>query len=963
MNISSGNDPGDRKEQDGNHNDPQLKMVVAGLEQSSSSKSRRRKKAKQASKARRDAAGDIDTTGSVSELLSGGRAPASFSQPLQSSFSQKKTKSKNKNKSVAHSLIDPSTDRLMSPTKRCQHEEKIAKALENRELILQEKTEKVRQQAKNKKVEDARIQKAAALLQVRESHNDRLRKAEEKRQKQITTIKIKARDEATKVDEIHFINSLKSQNRIMDVLEKDQKVVSRQQILEEERTKRNEENARRDAAVEDRRRLQEQERVTKITEMEEKKRLKVKKAEQTVNSRLQLVRVKARDREHKLTAIEAAQQANLDSLKERIQRKIEISTRLHEERMELKRLRAQYLRSPRPGSADSAGHLPELIYSERCRSYTGDSSPRRDGDVKDKIRIQIEMDDIFNRYQRKGNKLRQRLLKNSLPVEVVSRGSYMECGDVSHALDLLSGLRFVTTFAKWTHQIASSLEPCLERLIRHIGFVMRSKEKNLTEELRTGVMQTVEFCMAAITSSLGSEHPSPVPEKPVCAMYNLLISLLACDTFNSLLATNIFIGVLEQAKYFSDALIFGRQGNRLVPEAVFSSCFQAVDRILCHLHHVCSTQEADTTDENSDRQTDLIKYLMTCGLVQMLGRYHVLPLHHEDDRLRYLRRSFQFTTWISRLMSARKQSAEVSVEGSAINRALDSELVIFRDVLKSAPVQSSVTLLYDLLRLGRSEPRSGESGTPELAQESYRLASDIIRMLNYIGGADLVPLQTVFRDLALSIQFRHICSFLIRFCLAFHEQRAHLLHEVVLFIGQFAFLSTDHQDILHAGHHPTLLHQLAQFPVEYFSCGTLQDVLLPTLIICCFQNRKNCLIMSEELDLNHLTLYIKDRELNSWPHMTLGRHFALSRKATPFYINLFREHSGEAFCRYSFFARFPRALWSTAAQFFYVCCPPEDMLTAESESVSAKNDHLDIFFRKMCLMLSDGGGVLPPYTV
>ena len=67
-------------------------------------------------------------------------------------------------------------------------------------------------------------------------------------------------------------------------------MVSRQQILEEERAKRNEENRARDAAVEDRRRQQEQERVTKINEMEEKKRLKVKKVEQNVDHRRQLVR-------------------------------------------------------------------------------------------------------------------------------------------------------------------------------------------------------------------------------------------------------------------------------------------------------------------------------------------------------------------------------------------------------------------------------------------------------------------------------------------------------------------------------------------------------------------------------------------------------------------------------------------------------------------------------------------------
>ena len=134
------------------------------------------------------------------------------------STKRQKAKSKTKNVALQQSAIDPATNRLMSPTKKCQHEEKIAKALENRGLILQEKSQKVRQQTK--KVENARQHKAAVLLQVRDNLSDRLKRAEEKRLQQITTIKSRARDEATKVDEINFINNLKSQNRIMDVMEK-----------------------------------------------------------------------------------------------------------------------------------------------------------------------------------------------------------------------------------------------------------------------------------------------------------------------------------------------------------------------------------------------------------------------------------------------------------------------------------------------------------------------------------------------------------------------------------------------------------------------------------------------------------------------------------------------------------------------------------------------------------------------
>ena len=126
----------------------------------------------------------------------------------------KKAKSRSK---LKRQKSDPI--RLMSPLKnKCQHEEKIAKALENREQILQEKSEKVRMQ--NKKVVEVLHSKAAAIQQIRENLSDKMQRAERKREMQLTTIKSKARDEAVKVDEINFINNMKSQDRIRDVIEK-----------------------------------------------------------------------------------------------------------------------------------------------------------------------------------------------------------------------------------------------------------------------------------------------------------------------------------------------------------------------------------------------------------------------------------------------------------------------------------------------------------------------------------------------------------------------------------------------------------------------------------------------------------------------------------------------------------------------------------------------------------------------
>lgn len=262
----------------------------------------------------------------------------------------------------------------------------------------------------------------------------------------------------------------------------EQKVVSRQQILEKERSKRYEEIKARDAAVEDRRRQQETERVAKISDMEERKRLRVKKVEQHISDRLQQVRDKAGDRALKLTAIEKAQHANLKSLKEKLQKKVEVSTRLHEERMELKRLRAQYLNSPRPGSADSANTLHENLFSVRYRSHTGDDSPGKDKEVKERIEEQVEINHIASRYEKLGRKLRLKLLKRDPAFDLVPRENRLECGDVSLALEVLESLRSTVGWKYWSSR-TTAMDSCLERIAKHLGSVPRAKEKNMVRIL------------------------------------------------------------------------------------------------------------------------------------------------------------------------------------------------------------------------------------------------------------------------------------------------------------------------------------------------------------------------------------------------------------------------------------------------------------------------------------------------
>lgn len=117
-------------------------------------------------------------------------------------------------------------------------------------------------------------------MQLKVSMEMKLQRAEVKRQQQLKRIVRKAHDEESKVNEIHFINSLEAQNKRFDILSKEKGHEARLADLQEERQRRVEEKAAKEAAAEERRKALEEERQARLLEMQERRKLKDQKIEQ-----------------------------------------------------------------------------------------------------------------------------------------------------------------------------------------------------------------------------------------------------------------------------------------------------------------------------------------------------------------------------------------------------------------------------------------------------------------------------------------------------------------------------------------------------------------------------------------------------------------------------------------------------------------------------------------------------------
>lgn len=259
-------------------------------------------------------------------------------------------------------LSSPSRRRSLHETLK-KYQAKQARAAEKRESLLKEKAHKI--QLLLARVEDVKQAKQTLIEDKRLRMEERLKRATVNRTQYLKDKVKKAHDEDEKLREIAFIKSLTEQNRRLDLLESSKEHETRMQDLEQERQKRVEEKAAKEAAAERRREELEQERrlrLEKISETRREREIRVGRIqEQKEMERQKLATQKARDREERLQALQAAQQATTEELQRKINQKILESTRRHEELIEHIRQRAQELGGPNRNNEDAgSAHESDL---------------------------------------------------------------------------------------------------------------------------------------------------------------------------------------------------------------------------------------------------------------------------------------------------------------------------------------------------------------------------------------------------------------------------------------------------------------------------------------------------------------------------------------------------------------------------------------------------------------------------
>ncbi|XP_033749375.1 S phase cyclin A-associated protein in the endoplasmic reticulum-like isoform X2 [Pecten maximus] len=639
--------------------------------------------------------------------------------------------------------------------------------------------------------------------------------------------------------------------------------------------------------------------------------------------RLEALRIKEREREERLAALNAQQQAHIQELQKKIQQKQDESTQRHQEALQQIREKAFEMTVLRLSSEDhneppniapydtkklcticnvlipSEVHLLSHLRGKKHQQALQDNNS---GKTMTKQEIEtfnlkhivdapsnsthpkiVSEKERLKSLKKRCKKLRQRMITRGLEYENSLMGKLTNA-ESTHKAKLQKVVRDISKYLQapdtgpWPQNKVSALD----RALGEISRIMDKKVAADQTSLRIlGGLTTLGRILQTVDVT-DFNLPSVLPPKSLvltCSVFrqackgcydncHYMLFSNKLGTIIDLLVHRLTILLPDEQKrpasgFSGTTLSSGSSSTSKLPfDLIAVSLMQLLSSILNCLAKYgptakCSEASAERMSSSGDpftiRGNDVISYIISVGIVDKLTQYFrgvQGPIDDDKEGAEFLQHSLGLLVSMTKIMSKRNNSIfdqkKVEDPTQLINTYEMTELV------------GIVSLLYGML-LHSGAPSRSDSSPPEFPQHTMAVALTGLRMLNNMATLDLRMLQKTLGDEGMSLEFRHIASYLMWYCS--HHTSEDILHEVIQCVGYFTVLCPDNQVVIQSGQPPTILQQMCSLPFQYFSDPRLTNVLFPTLISSCYNNQSNRQILEQELSCMLLSNFIEEKQL------------------------------------------------------------------------------------------------------
>ncbi|KAJ8029246.1 S phase cyclin A-associated protein in the endoplasmic reticulum [Holothuria leucospilota] len=863
-------------------------------------------------------------------------------------------------------LSSPSRKRSKAESQK-RHEERQAKAQRKREQVQDEKNQKLKML--HEKIEEVRKWKNYLLTQKKIQLEDKQRRAEEKRQKQLQMVVKKAQEEEAKANEIAFINSLEASNKRHDILARHQGHEARYNDILEERQRKNEEKAAKEEAVQERKKHIEEARQAKMEAIQKHRKDQEEKMNQMKDqrdlAREIAAKEKARDREERLSALQAAQQAKEEEIQKKIQQRHDETMKRHTQLMEQKREKAIELSMLRHYKTSDVAPQQKpyskkmfcslcnvLIPSEvyllshlRGRSHReivlkeNKGVPMTEDEMENfALKAVVEATTGHSDPKEMAEKERQRACKKrarKLRQRMTSRGkeyennlpSKLQVPDSQHKAKLQKLIKDMNKYLQQQSGVSlwdKTKVSALDRALGEISRIMEKRDQADQIALRCfGGLSTLSRVLLLIdTSNHGKSNPVPIRTMCSAATAFRLTCRNCYDNCQYILYSSKLGPIVEllmhqlhpQSQDDSDSTKETSEMAKKTDINPLTGCLlQLLTSILhCLIRQKRSVSSTDSKSTSSAKQkqadtfdqwaTDIIGYIVNCGVVDQLADYLNSvqgPIDDDKETAEFLQHSLGLLATMTRFSASTMKSPT----DLFISQKEDQTNLLM--TLRATGLAGIVSLLYGVLLHGGTPARGSTAAPPELPEHTLSVVSAGIKMLSSVASIDLHLLQGAMGAEGISLEFRHIATYLIWYCSHF-TLCSDMLHEVILIVGYFSLKNTDNQMLIQSGHTPTLLQQLCSLPFQYFSDPKLKEILFPSLICCCYGNQENKMILEQEMSCSLLVTFLEERIQEQNRNELLPTAASAREKE--------KERDGSA--RMGLELRFPKSEWTAAVNFF-----------------------------------------------